>query len=369
MQLPLAAILMGFFVAFLATPFVRKLAFKCGAIDSPDERKVHKRAMPRMGGLAIYISFIAVVLLTQETTPFIKGLLLSGSLIVLLGIADDIRGISPRLKLAGQILAALVVVSFGLEVRSLTNPFAASDMIALGVLTIPLTVLWLISVTNAVNLIDGLDGLAGGITTIALLTIAATVWIEITKTGEAAPGQREAVILALILAAAVLGFLPFNFNPARIFLGDTGSMFLGFNLAVLSVMGLAKGPTFISVIIPVVILGIPLLDTTFAVVRRFLGNRPIMQPDKEHLHHRLMEIGLNHKQTVLCIYAISLVLGMSAIVMTLISPKQAVLLLAALSTTIIIAANKLGVANTGRHAPYIPRSERTGKHHHRTSRM
>ncbi|MCL2766598.1 MAG: undecaprenyl/decaprenyl-phosphate alpha-N-acetylglucosaminyl 1-phosphate transferase [Peptococcaceae bacterium] len=362
MQLPLAAILVGLVLAFFATPFVRKLAFKCGAIDSPNERKVHKKTMPRMGGLAIYLSFVLVVLFTQEMTPFIKGLLLGGSLIVLLGIADDIRGISPRLKLSGQIVAALVVVAFGLEVRTLTNPFAASDMIALGVLAIPITVLWLVSVTNAVNLIDGLDGLAGGITTIALLTIAATVWIEVTKTGIAAPGQKEAVVLALILAAAVLGFLPFNFNPARIFLGDTGSMFLGFNLAVLSMMGLAKGPTFISLIIPVVILGIPLLDTTFAVVRRFLGNRPIMQPDKEHLHHRLMEMGLSHRQTVLCIYAISLVLGMSAIVMTIISPKYAMLLLAALSTVIIIAANKLGVANTGRNTPYIAPEPQTEKH-------
>ena len=368
MHLPLVAILLGFLIAFFATPFVYKLAFKCGAIDSPNERKVHKRIMPRMGGLAIFVSFAAVLLLTQEITPIIKGLLLGGFLIVLLGVADDVKGISPRVKLGGQIIAAVVVVAFGLEVRSLTNPFAASDMIALGVLGIPLTILWLISVTNAVNLIDGLDGLAGGITIIALLTIAATVWIEVTKTGIAAPGQSEAVALALILAAAVLGFLPFNFNPARIFLGDTGSMFLGFNLAVLSVMGLAKGPTFISVIIPVVILGIPLLDTIFAVVRRFLGNRPIMQPDKEHLHHRLMDLGLDHRQTVMCIYAISLVLGMSAIVMTIVSPKHAMILLAALSTTIIVAANKLGVANAGRPASYISSAPQAEKHH-RPSRM
>ena len=368
MHLPIAAILTGFLIAFFATPLVYKLAFKCGAIDRPNERKVHRRAMPRLGGLAIFVSFAVVLLLTQEITPIIKGLLLGGTLIVLLGIADDVRGISPRLKLFGQIAAALVVVYFGLEVRILTNPFGANDMIALGILGIPITVLWLISVTNAVNLIDGLDGLAGGITIIALLTIAASVWIEVSKTGSAAQGQAEAVALALILAAAVLGFLPFNFNPARIFLGDTGSMFLGFNLAVLSVMGLAKGPTFISVIIPVVILGIPLLDTTFAVVRRFLGNRPIMQPDKEHLHHRLMEMGLNHRQTVLCIYAISLVLGLSAIIMTIISPKYAVILLVALSTTIIIAANKLGVANAGKPAPYLSQVPQTEKQH-RPSRM
>ena len=358
MEMPVTAILLGFGLAFLATPFVRKLAVKWGAVDRPDSRKVHKKMMPRLGGLAIYLSFVIVVLLTQELTPLIEGLLYGGSLIVLLGIADDIIGISPRLKLGGQVVAALTVVAFGLEVRSLTNPFAASDMVALGILAVPLTVLWLIAVTNAVNLIDGLDGLAGGITTIALLTIAATVWIEISRTGSAIPGQQEAIVLALILAAAVLGFLPFNFNPARIFLGDTGSMFLGFNLAVLSVMGLAKGPTFISVIIPVVILGIPILDTVFAIIRRFLGNRPIMQPDKEHLHHRLMEMGFSHRQTVLCIYAISLVLGLSAIIMTLISPKQAMLLLVVLSTIVIIAANKIGVANTGNGAAYTQETEK-----------
>lgn len=370
MQLPVTAILLAFGMALLITPLVRKWAFKCGAVDRPEQRKVHNGLMPRMGGLAIYLSFVTAVLLTQELTGQIMGLLVGGSLIVLLGLVDDIIGLPPKIKLTGQIVAAFVVIHyFGIKVDFLTNPFStSSEMVALGLFSIPVTVLWLVSVTNAVNLIDGLDGLAGGTTLIALLTMTATVCIEVTRSGVSASGQVGAVTLALILAGAIFGFLRYNFYPARIFLGDTGSMFLGFSVALLGVMGMAKGATFISLIIPVVILGIPLFDTVFAVVRRFYGKRPIFQPDREHLHHRLMDMGLSHRQTVLCIYAVNVVLGMSAIVMTLISPKQAILLLAVLSTTIIIVANKLGVANLGTKpgaGAYLPHPE---KHQH-SSRM
>lgn len=356
MQLPVTAILLAFGIALLVTPLVRKWAFKCGALDRPNRRKVHELLMPRLGGLAIYLSFVAAVMITnQEVARQAIGLIIGGSLIVLLGVIDDTRGVSPRIKLAGQVLAAFAVIPFGLKVEFITNPLS-TQMIALGWFSIPVTVLWLVSVTNAVNLIDGLDGLAGGTTFIALLTLAATVWIEVARAGSSSPGQEVAVILALILAGAIFGFLRYNFYPARIFLGDSGSMFLGYSVAVLAIMGLAKGPTFISVIIPVVILGIPLLDTIFAVVRRYCGRRPILQPDKEHLHHRLIEMGLSHRQAVLCIYAVNIVLGLSAIVLTLITQKQAVLLLAALSTIILIAANKIGVTGVGKPGSYLPHS-------------
>ncbi|MDF9406964.1 MAG: putative undecaprenyl-phosphate N-acetylglucosaminyl 1-phosphate transferase [Pelotomaculum sp. PtaB.Bin013] len=356
MQLPVTAILLAFGTALLITPWVRKWAFKCGALDRPNRRKVHERLMPRLGGLAIYLSFVASVMITsQEVARQAIGLIIGGSLIVLLGVIDDTRGVSPRIKLAGQVLAAFAVIPFGLKVEFITNPLSA-QMITLGLFSIPVTVLWLVSVTNAVNLIDGLDGLAGGTTFIALLTLAATVWIEVARAGSSSPGQEVAVILALILAGAVFGFLRYNFYPARIFLGDSGSMFLGYSVAVLAIMGLAKGPTFISVIIPVVILGIPLLDTVFAIVRRYCGHRPIFQPDKEHLHHRLMDMGLSHRQTVLCIYAINIILSLSAIIMTMITQKQAVLLLAVLSTTILIVANKIGVTGIGKPGSYLPHS-------------
>lgn len=353
MQIPVTAIVIAMGLALLVTPVVKKYAFKLGALDRPDQRKVHKQVMPRLGGLAIYLSFVAAVLLTLELTPQVCGLLVGGTLIIILGFMDDTRGLSPRMKLAGQIAAAAAVIPFGLEVEFLTNPFSNEMPIALGYLSIPVTVLWVVSVTNAVNLIDGLDGLAGGTSFISALTLAGVVWIETTTSG-VFPGQSEAVALALILAASVIGFLRYNFYPAQIFLGDSGSMFLGFSMAALSIMGMAKSATFISVIIPVVILGIPLLDTVFAIVRRYCGRRPIFQPDKEHLHHRLLQMGLSHRQAVLSIYGVNVVLGLSAVVLTLISPKQAVIFLVILSTVILMAANKIGVAGTGGQAPIVP---------------
>ncbi|OPY56447.1 MAG: putative undecaprenyl-phosphate N-acetylglucosaminyl 1-phosphate transferase [Pelotomaculum sp. PtaU1.Bin035] len=355
MHIPVTAILLAFGIALLVTPLVRKWAFRCGAVDRPNKRKVHEKIMPRLGGLAIYLSFVVAVIVTREVTRQVAGMMVGGSLIVLLGFIDDTRGVSPRMKLAGQIVAACAVVPFGLRVDFLTNPFS-TELIALGLLSVPVTVLWLVSVTNAVNLIDGLDGLAGGTSFIALLTLAAAVWIETGRTG-GSQGQEDAIVLALVFAGAVFGFLRYNFYPARIFLGDSGSMYLGYNVAVLAIMGLAKGATFISVIIPVVILGIPLLDTVFAVVRRYCGHRPILQPDKEHLHHKLMEMGLSHRQAVLCIYAVNVVLGLSAIILTLITQKQAVLFLAALSTIILIAANKIGVTGVGRHQYLQPEKQ------------
>lgn len=364
MQIPVTAILLAFGSALLVTPLVRKWAFKCGALDRPNQRKVHKRVMPRLGGLAIYLSFVVAVLLTREITAQVAGLLLGGSLIVLLGIIDDIKGLSPRLKLAGQVAAACAVIPFGLEVKFLTNPFS-DELITLGILSIPVTVMWIVSVTNAVNLIDGLDGLAGGTSCIAALTLAAVVWIETILAGGSSPGQWNAIMLALILAAAVLGFLRYNFYPAKIFLGDSGSMYLGFSVAALAVMGLAKSATFISVIIPVVILGIPLLDTVFAIVRRYCGHKPIFQPDKEHLHHRLLQIGLSHCQAVLCIYGVNIVLGLSAIILTLLTPKQAAVFLVVLSTAVLVAANKIGVTGAGSRATYLPEPNKQ----QRSSRM
>lgn len=354
MQIPVTAIVIALGLALLVTPAVKKFAIKLGALDRPDQRKVHKRVMPRLGGLAIYLSFVAAVLLTMDISMQVCGILVGGTMIVILGFVDDTRGLSPRLKLAGQIAAAAAVIPFGLEVNSLTNPFSNEMPIALGYLSIPVTVLWIVSVTNAVNLIDGLDGLAGGTTFISALTLAGVVWIETTTSGFLVSGQSEAVALALILAASIVGFLRYNFYPAKIFLGDSGSMYLGFSMAALSIMGMAKSATFISVIIPVVILGIPLLDTVFAIVRRYCGHRPIFQPDKEHLHHRLIQMGLSHRQAVLSIYGVNVVLGLSAVVLTLISPKQAVIFLVILSTVILMAANKIGVAGTGGQAPIVP---------------
>lgn len=326
-------VLIAFMVAYFSTPLVIRLAKRWGAMDAPCDRKVHTCAMPRMGGLAIYAGFVVAVLMTQSIDAKLFGILIGCTIIIILGVVDDIKGISPKVKLAVQTIAALVVVMFGVKVSFLTNPFA--DLLFLEKLAIPFTVLWIVGVTNAVNLIDGLDGLAAGTSGIAAVTIAVVAFGE---------GYLAVAILAVILAASVFGFLPFNFNPAKVFMGDSGSMFLGFTLSVLAVVGLTKSATIISIFIPVVILGIPIFDTLFAIIRRSLNGTPIFQADKEHLHHQLLNMGLTHRQTVLTIYAVNLCLGSSAVLMSLMAPPQAVIILIGLTVVMLIGMNHLSFA-------------------------
>ena len=326
-------VIIAFLVAFIAAPITLKLAKKWGAMDAPGGRKVHTYSMPRMGGLAIYAGFLVAVLATQTINTQLIGILIGCTMIVLLGIIDDIKGLSPKVKLAGQTLAALVVVLFGVQISLITNPFA--DVFFLNAWAIPITILWIVGITNAVNLIDGLDGLAAGTSGIAAVTIGLVAFLE---------GYVAVAILAMILAGSIFGFLPFNFNPAKIFMGDTGSMFLGFTLAVLAVVGLTKSATVISVFIPIVILGIPIFDTMYAIVRRYLNGTPIFQADKEHLHHQLLNMGLTHKQTVLVIYAVNLCLGGSAVLMSLIAPPQAVVILIGITVIMLLGMNYLSLA-------------------------
>lgn len=334
----LSALVLACLLSLGTTPFVKKLAIKLGAIDAPNARKVHRTVMPRMGGLAIYFAFTVTVLLTQPLTQPLMGLLLGGTIIILVGIFDDIHGLSPHWKLVGQLAAAVVLVAFGYHVDFVTNPFGSS-VIPLGILSIPVTIFWIIGVTNALNLIDGLDGLAAGTSVIAALTMAVVAWID----GHSAMG-----ILALILAASTLGFLKYNFHPAQIFMGDSGSLFLGFNLGALAILSLTKGATVISIFIPIVILGIPIMDTAFAILRRFLNQKPIFQADKKHLHHCLLELGLTHRQTVLVIYVINFCLGASAVLLNQLTTEQSSVLLIGLATAVILGANKLGVISKGR---------------------
>jgi len=343
---PVLAMVLGYAI----TPWVRVLAFKVGALDKPDPRKVHNGVMPRMGGLAVYLAFIVAVLLFRDLTPQVWGLLTGATVILLVGALDDIRGLSPRVKLAGQVIAALAtIIPFDVQIYYITNPLTG-DMLFLGAFSIPLTVFWIVAVTNAVNLIDGLDGLAGGVSSIAALTMAAVAWTQWHLYG--IPGMLETIMLALTLVAAVAGFLKHNFHPAKIFLGDTGSLFLGFTLSVMAIMSLTKSATAVSVIIPLVILGVPLLDTFFAVIRRYHKHRPIFKPDREHLHHQLMAMGLSHRQTVLAIYALSGFLGLNAVVLNLISNDQALVLLVVLAVVVIYLADRVGVLGRTRKAGY-----------------
>jgi UDP-GlcNAc:undecaprenyl-phosphate/decaprenyl-phosphate GlcNAc-1-phosphate transferase len=292
----------AFLVSLLITPLAARLAFLVGAVDKPNKRKVHDSIMPRLGGIAVFIGFSAAALLITKNDPRTIGVLIGGAFILFLGIADDIHDISPKKKLLGQIFAALIVVGSGIQINFINNPF--NGYLQLGIFAVPITVFWIVSVTNAVNLIDGLDGLASGVAAIALLTFA-VIAHQI--------GQTHVSLLSFALVGAILGFLRYNFFPAKIFLGDSGSMFLGFMVSALSVYGLLKGVTLFAFVIPIIVLGVPICDTCFAIFRRYCENQPIFQADKKHLHHRLLQRGLSHKQTVIVIYGISLFFSFSAL--------------------------------------------------------
>ena len=332
--------LKDFMMAFLAlvfslllVPQVAKLAVKIGAVDKPNARKVHTRVMPRMGGLAIYISFFAVLFLSQGLTQQLIGLFLGGTVLIAVGIVDDMKDIPAKVKLCGQILAACIVVGFGVRVDFMTD-ILFGGMFQLSVFSAPFTVLWIVAIINSGNLIDGLDGLAAGISTIAATTMAIVGY---------ASGQYLMASMAMILIGSTLGFLKYNFHPAKIFMGDTGSMFLGYNLAVFAVMGFAKSFTLLSLVPPLLVLAIPILDTLFAIIRRKMNHKPIFKPDKNHLHHCLLNYGFSHRDTVLVIYAVSAVLALCGLIMTYLNSTQGILLLSVISIVIIYGAMKLGV--------------------------
>ena len=333
-----AAFIIAVLVAYLATPQVIKIAVKSGAMDAPDQRKVHKNPIPRMGGLAIYLGFIlAVLAIGIGTTEFylnreIVGLLVGGTCILMLGIIDDLIQLSAKVKLLGQICSALVLVLFDIRIDWLSNPFG--DVIYLDYLSVPLTVLWIVSMTNTVNLIDGLDGLAAGVSTIAATTILLVALQQ---------NFIAVAILTAALAGSALGFLQHNFNPAKIFMGDTGSMFLGYMLAAISVIGTVKSAATIALVVPIVALGLPIMDTAFAIIRRYSNGKPIFKPDKGHLHHRLLDMGLTQRQAVLLMYVISGCLGLSAIAVTEVTRGSAVVIILILLAGAFIGAKKIGV--------------------------
>jgi UDP-GlcNAc:undecaprenyl-phosphate GlcNAc-1-phosphate transferase len=318
--------------SYLLTPHVKRLAIRAGALDKPDARKVHTQPTPRMGGLAIYAGFLLAVLASVHINRELFGIILGGTVVLAVGIIDDLKQLPARVKLFGQILAACVPMLFGVRIEWLTNPFGG--MIYLDYLSIPLTILWIISLTNTVNLIDGLDGLAAGVSTIASVTIMLVA---------AQQNFWAVAILTAALAGSALGFLQHNFNPAKIFMGDTGSMFLGYMLAAVSALGTVKSAATIALVVPIVALGLPIMDTAFAIIRRFNSGQPIFKPDKGHLHHRLLAMGLTQKQAVLLMYVISACLGVSAILLTEASLYSATLIILLLLVLAGVVAMKTGV--------------------------
>lgn len=326
-------LLICFAASIIITPLVKKLAIKIGAVDKPNQRKVHQKIMPRLGGLAIYLSFIIGLLILRPGGEYFLPILIGSIIIIITGVLDDMIELSAKVKLLGQLAAALVVVLGGVNVDYINIPFMGE--LNLGPLSIPLTIIWIVGITNAINLIDGLDGLAAGVSSIALITISGMAILK---------GDMFVVSMGLIVLGSTLGFLIYNFHPAKIFMGDTGALYLGYMIAVLSLLGF-KNVTMISLIIPVIILGVPISDTFFAIIRRIVNKQPLSAPDKSHLHHCLLRLGFSHRQTVLLIYALAAMFGLAAVILTQATVWGALLVIAILILTIELIVEKIGLVN------------------------
>lgn len=290
---------------FILTFGVRKLAFRFNFVDFPNQRKIHKHVTPRIGGLGIFLGAALGLLYLQPEHIHLTGISLGALVIVITGLLDDRLDIRPIIKLTGQLVAASFLISSGLIIEKLTLPFFG--MVELGAFSVLITFLWVVGITNAINLIDGLDGLASGVSTIALLSMFVMALIDL---------QIFAAFLCVVLIGANLGFLYHNFYPAKIYMGDTGSNFLGYMIAVISMLGLFKNIALFSFVIPVIVLAIPIFDTLFAILRRASNKQGIMMADNKHIHYQLLQAGFSHRQTVLIIYGFSFIFGVLAIVFT-----------------------------------------------------
>jgi UDP-GlcNAc:undecaprenyl-phosphate GlcNAc-1-phosphate transferase len=338
-------------VAFLAailtgaalTPLVRALAHRRGVLDHAlTSRKLHGRPIPRLGGIAIVLAFYAPLVallfvnsevgrrfLEDRTKAF--GLFAGGLAIAALGVWDDLRGADAKVKFTVQFAVAGAMYALGFRIDQIASPFGGA--FALGWLGLPFTLLWIAGVVNAMNLIDGLDGLAGGVALVAIATTFAIAFLH---------GQPLMVLFTAALAGAVLGFLFYNFNPASIFMGDTGSMFLGFVLATTAIQTNLKSSTAVAIVVPIIALGVPILDTLLAMTRRAARGAPLFSADRGHIHHRLIDLGLSHRQAVLFLYGASVVLGLVALALTYASSAQATWTIVALSGVAYLFLRRLG---------------------------
>lgn len=295
----------AFLIAYTLTPPVRVLAFQIGAIDVPaDDRRMHTKPIPRIGGLAIFLSFTGTTILLCEPARSLVTVWIGGAVLVLLGILDDIYRLPAWLKFIVQLLVSGFAVWNGTVIDHIN---LGGEYVSLGIFSVPLTILWIAGLTNAINFIDGLDGLACGISVISSLSLFCVILLT---------GNLTSALITLILAASCLGFLPFNTNPARIFMGDTGSLFLGYTMAVLSVQGVFKMHAVLAFLVPLAIFALPLCDTIFAIVRRLLAGKSPFTADRGHLHHRLVDLGFTQKESVKILYAICAILGLIAVFFT-----------------------------------------------------
>lgn len=339
MILLLSTFVLAFSVSIALTPYIRKLAFKFGAVARENSRTIHKGNMPRLGGIAVFAAFLAGILLVMLFSDGNFAALrreaivfsLAASFILWLGVFDDIRGATWYQKLAVQLIAATLVIGFGYKITAVVNPFG--EPFSLGLFSYPFTLLWIVGITNAINLIDGLDGLAAGISFgAACIMLFISLWF----------GNLGSAFPAAILAGSIGGFLIYNFNPAKIFLGDSGSLLIGFLLACFSINGTFRDSSGVAIYIPMVVLGIPILDTFLAMLRRFRNGVHFFHPDKEHIHHRLLQLGISHRNAVLLLNAISYSWGLVALIIYIVNDRFSLLLMAPLFGMVIFGLKKLG---------------------------
>ena len=325
----LFAFILALAISFACTPAVRMLAIKIKAVDVPkDNRRMHKVPIPRMGGLAIFAGFLVSVLFFVPLGTEFRSILIGALILVVLGIIDDIVALKPKTKFAGQIIAALIPALSGVSIHGIVNPFVPGQYSTLGIFSIPITLIWIVGITNAVNFIDGLDGLACGVSAIATVTMFIIAVLF---------GETYIALMMAALAGACLGFLPYNMNPAKIFMGDTGSMFLGYILATVSIQGLFKFYAVISFAVPFILLGLPIFDTGFAIVRRLLKGQSPLQADRGHVHHRLIDLGFDQKQSVAILYAFSALMGLTAVILARTNESKLIILAIAVLVCFFLA--------------------------------
>lgn len=333
-------------IAYASTPLMQKLSFKVGAVDVPrDNRRMHKEPKALLGGLAIFYGFLVSVLCfgdfqlpNGEWNLGLIGILIGSIIMVVLGMLDDIKPRPALLKFFIQLIAAAIPVMLGVRVFAITNPFTNTLLTLPAWISIAGSILWIAGVTNAVNLIDGLDGLAAGVSSIAAVALLSILLLEHST-------SITLLVMAAALAGACFGFLPYNFNPAKLFMGDTGATFLGFVLACISIQGPFK--TYVAFTVPLLVLGLPIFDTLFAIVRRLLKGQPIMAPDRGHLHHRLIDRGFSHRTTVIILYGLSAMLAISAIVMLLTDITRSLILIISIILVGVFAFTMMGHNDRG----------------------
>lgn len=329
------AFVLSFILTFIFTPIARFIAVKHNVLDIPkDLRKVHLKATPLLGGLAVYFAIVIVGLIFLEFSYSLLGIFLGATLMLIVGVWDDKTDISPKVKFLFQIIAAVIAFLFGVRIDFITNPLSMGIVDLQMIVSFSLTVFWIVGITNTINLIDGLDGLSSGISFISLLTFA---FISYEM------GYIEMTLLSLIVAGAALGFLPYNFHPASIFIGDGGALLLGFLIATISIESLMKSTALITLAIPLLSVAVPIFDTAFAIIRRLLSGKKVYMADKGHLHHRLMAKGYGQRKTVLILYGISIVYSVLAILMTNMVHKYALYLTVIVFLATLFMAYLLGL--------------------------